>query len=178
MRGRLLLVLGDVVDARAGDVVFRLEGDDKRAEFASIVEGWEAGKLAGEAPARTLVCVADVEDYWDLLGGVLGAGEQWRAGITCVGQGEYWDAHEAWEDVWKFLGNGVLQDVLQGLIQFAAACYKTQQVAVDFGDEVKQQRGMRALLGSSARYFERAEGRVGDGVRVGFSVEVVRGALV
>src|SRR5690554_5490353 len=56
MRGRLLLVLGDVDDVRAGDVVFRLEGDNTRAEFASIVDGWEAGKLAGEAPARTLVC--------------------------------------------------------------------------------------------------------------------------
>lgn len=179
MRGRLLLVLGDVVEGRAGDVVFQLEGVDKRRALESIVEDWNAARVAGRAPARTVVFVDDGADYYDLLDSVFGASEHWREGIACLARQEYWQAHEEWEDVWKFLGGSALRDALQGLIQFAAACYKPQQVvmALESGAAGKQ-RGMGALVASAARYFRNAELLMeGTGPRPGFGFGAVQRGL-
>ena len=42
-----------------------------------------------------------------------------RAGATLFDQGRYWDAHEAWEDVWQVEPRPI-RSFYQGLIQIAA----------------------------------------------------------
>lgn len=51
-------------------------------------------------------------------------------GLTLFRTGEYWHAHEAWEDAWKRMGDGPEDDaeiVLRGLIQLAAARHAERQ---------------------------------------------------
>lgn len=49
-------------------------------------------------------------------------------GVELYEQGRFWDAHEAWEHLWREVardsGDAAL---LQGLIQCAAACLKVEQ---------------------------------------------------
>jgi hypothetical protein len=52
------------------------------------------------------------------------------AGTACFRNGDYWEAHEAWEGAWQLMGNGPEDDaeiVLRGLIQLAAAYHCRQQ---------------------------------------------------
>ena len=60
--------------------------------------------------------------------------EQWRQcepyvrGIELFNAGYYWEAHEAWEDIWKAVGReGVVGELLQGLIKLAAVGVKIRQ---------------------------------------------------
>ncbi|MDA1000421.1 MAG: DUF309 domain-containing protein [bacterium] len=48
------------------------------------------------------------------------------AGVFLFNQGEYWFAHEAWEDVWREM-EGPPRLFYQGLIQLAAGYVKLQQ---------------------------------------------------
>ncbi len=86
------------------------------------------------------------------FGGKVRVIEPWEQGIVCLEQRAYWDAHEAWEAIWTALPASALRDNLQGLIQFAAACYKPQQVRAG-KSEAGMQRGMAALLASAAGYL-------------------------
>lgn len=50
-----------------------------------------------------------------------------QKGISLFNQGNYWEAHEAWEDVWKTLSDRPEDDgeiILRGLIQFTAGLHK------------------------------------------------------
>jgi len=49
-----------------------------------------------------------------------------RRGVALFNAQQFWDAHEAWEDVWR-LELGDRRRHLQGLIQLAAAFVKLQQ---------------------------------------------------
>ena len=60
--------------------------------------------------------------------------DQWRScapyleGIDLFNAGYYWEAHEAWEAVWKAVGRqGVEGELVQGLIQLAAVGIKIRQ---------------------------------------------------
>jgi predicted metal-dependent hydrolase len=47
-------------------------------------------------------------------------------GIRLFNEGQHWHSHEAWEDVWRAMGNGPEDDaeiVLRGLIQLAAGLH-------------------------------------------------------
>lgn len=132
-----------------------------------IVEAWEAAKTAGYVPKRTEIYVYEAGLYRELLDTFFRVNEQWRKGVECLVAGEYWQAHEEWEDVWAILPESALRDALQGMIQFAAACYKPQQALAGAGMEGIQ-RGMGALVVSAAGYFRKAEaGVAGDDERAG-----------
>jgi len=47
---------------------------------------------------------------------------QLRSGISLFDAGEYWHAHEAWEDAWR-ADDAPDRDYHKGLIQLAAACW-------------------------------------------------------
>lgn len=44
-------------------------------------------------------------------------------GVRLFNERRYFEAHEAWELVWRRTPAGVEREVLQGLIQIAAACH-------------------------------------------------------
>lgn len=46
-----------------------------------------------------------------------------REGIARFNRGQFWEAHEAWEEAWQ-KESGTARIFLQGLIQLAAACHK------------------------------------------------------
>lgn len=45
-------------------------------------------------------------------------------GVELYAGGRFWDAHEAWERLWRDARDDRLRRLLQGLIQVAAALYK------------------------------------------------------
>jgi hypothetical protein len=78
-------------------------------------------------------------------------------GVDLYNQGFFWEAHEAWEGLWRAAGHDAPQRLfLQGLIQCAAACLKA---AVGDADACRRltARGLarleRANAGHSARYM-------------------------
>lgn len=60
-----------------------------------------------------------------------------KRGITLFNGGQYFEAHEAWEDAWRAETDTTTRSFLQGLIQVAAGFVKWQR---------GQPRGMAALL--------------------------------
>ncbi len=50
-----------------------------------------------------------------------------REGVALFNGGEYWESHEAWEDLWRE-GNPTERLFYQGLIQVAAGFVKIQKV--------------------------------------------------
>lgn len=49
-------------------------------------------------------------------------------GVELFNAGYYWEAHEAWEDVWKAVGRkGVVGELLKGLIKLTAVGVKVRQ---------------------------------------------------
>ena len=54
--------------------------------------------------------------------------EPYLFGVDLFNHGYWWEAHEAWEVVWKCVGRGSQPGLfLQGLIQIAAAMLKSEQ---------------------------------------------------
>ena len=58
--------------------------------------------------------------------------QEWlHAGIALFDSGRFWDAHEAWEDLWKSLGARQADPLhvrgIQGLIQCAAVLLKVEE---------------------------------------------------
>ncbi|WP_200343155.1 DUF309 domain-containing protein, partial [Rhodovibrio sodomensis] len=45
-------------------------------------------------------------------------------GVDLYNAGYYWEAHEAWEDLWRAAGDGAAAALLHGLIKLAAAGVK------------------------------------------------------
>jgi predicted metal-dependent hydrolase len=55
----------------------------------------------------------------------VGAEDAWfQQGVTAYHQGDYFEAHEMWEDLWRDTPPGIDRTFLQGLIQVAAAMHK------------------------------------------------------
>jgi hypothetical protein len=48
-----------------------------------------------------------------------------RYGVDLFNHGYFWEAHEAWEDIWRAAGDGPAGTLLHGLIKLAAAGVKT-----------------------------------------------------
>jgi len=53
-------------------------------------------------------------------------GTRFRRGVEQFNCGEFWEAHESWEAEW-LAATGERAQLLQGLIQLAAACYHVQR---------------------------------------------------
>ncbi len=52
--------------------------------------------------------------------------DEFATGLRQFDRGEYWQAHECWEQAWRMMGDTRDDDaevVLRGLIQLAAACH-------------------------------------------------------
>jgi len=112
--------------------------------LAAIRAAWEA---APSPPAETHVYVFDADSYERLV-----LGDDWQRGCAALGEGRFWDAHEAWEEIWRRLPESSGRETLQCLIQLAAACHKT----VQDGDVGAMQRGLAALIGSSRAHLAAA----------------------
>lgn len=72
------------------------------------------------------------------------ASESFRFGIDLFNHAYFWEAHEAWEVIWKALPEGPERRLVRGLIQLAAALLKM---------EVGEAEGARRLV-------ERAKGNL------------------
>lgn len=80
--------------------------------------------------------------------------ECFEAGLKLLQSGAYWEAHEAWEDLWRSLpSNSSAGLATKALIQFAAICYKPEQAAAG-RDEAGIQRGMQTLLQTARRHLD------------------------
>jgi uncharacterized protein len=54
--------------------------------------------------------------------------QEYLYGLDLFNHGYYWEAHEAWEELWHACGRtGVIADFLKGLIKFAAAGVKVRE---------------------------------------------------
>ncbi|MFQ5912671.1 MAG: DUF309 domain-containing protein [Nitrospinota bacterium] len=107
--------------------------------------------------------------------------ERAREGVALFNAREYWESHEAWEDVWRE-GNPTERFFYQGLIQVAAGFVKVQKtwhapavlnlqkglskleklenpdVPIDFEGFVRQVRAvLRKLRADGRRKFEKEE---------------------
>lgn len=70
--------------------------------------------------------------------------EAWRAGRAAYERGDYFEAHEHWEAVWRAASSSERRGY-QGLIQLAASCYKLQH---------NELRPARKLLSRAIAAFE------------------------
>lgn len=70
--------------------------------------------------------------------------EALREGQALFNQGQYFEAHEVWEDAWR-VEEGAARQLLQGLIQVAAGCHKAS---------LGEPRGAVKLLGSAVAKLE------------------------
>ena len=91
--------------------------------------------------------------------------DRYREGIDLFNQGYYWEAHEAWEDVWKVMARGGSEaQILQGLIKVAASGIKIRQGYA---------KAARSLLTQSAGHFERVMEKQNDPVVGGLRLVVL-----
>ena len=80
--------------------------------------------------------------------------EAWRYGIDLFNARYFWEAHEAWEKVWRNAPEGSRgRDVVKGLIQVAAALFK-----LHLGNEL----GARRLAGRGLEHIETAARHHGE----------------
>jgi uncharacterized protein len=68
--------------------------------------------------------------------------ERFREAVNFFNAGHYFEAHEAWEDVWRSTGEGALRRFLQGLIQAAVGLHHLHR---------KNPVGARSQLSKSIR---------------------------
>ena len=79
--------------------------------------------------------------------------DQWDRGLALLRSGDYWEAHEAWEDVWlSYPVESAARRATKALIQFAAICYKPEQAAAG-RIEKSMQRGMGRLLETATKHL-------------------------
>ena len=100
--------------------------------------------------------------------------DDWQRGIEDLAGGDFWEAHEAWEEIWRELPASAAREAMQALIQFAAACYKLDQVR-DGRQVGDMQQGMAALIGRARGHLDRADQRVAPTTT--WDREELRGAL-
>lgn len=68
-----------------------------------------------------------VRDTPDVYADPIAFPEKAREGVALFNRREYWESHEAWEDIWRE-GNPTERLFYQGLIQVAAGFVKIQKV--------------------------------------------------
>jgi hypothetical protein len=74
---------------------------------------------------------------------------QWRQGLALFEEGAFWEAHEAWEELWQMCDKQSSAGlVLRGLIQAAAACLKSVR---------DEERGVSILAARAAATLRSAE---------------------
>src|SRR5262245_41358414 len=110
------------------------------------------GHMRGHAPLD----VGDPARWWN--------GEAFRTGLTLFNHGYYWEAHEAWEAVWKALPrNGTDSLFVKGLIKLAAGGVKC----------------MEGNVAGAQRHFRRSVELINAGARTGapFDIDELRALI-
>jgi predicted metal-dependent hydrolase len=72
--------------------------------------------------------------------------ERYLFGVDLYNQGFFWEAHEAWEALWRAAEDARQELFLQGLIQCAAACLKLR---------MREPAGFASLASSGTEKLER-----------------------
>ncbi len=86
-----------------------------------------------------------------------------RRGVELFDAGYYWEAHEAWEELWHAVGRrGPTADVLRGLIKLAAAGIKVRE---------RREAGVRTHARRAAECFASAR-RQGGSHQLGLDLDV------
>ncbi len=82
--------------------------------------------------------------------------ERFQTGLNLLHDGQFWEAHESWEELWHSYPNASsARHATQALIQLAAICYKPTQAAA--GRTTKgMQRGMKRLLATARDHIQAA----------------------
>ena len=115
------------------------------------VNGHSYGVHASPACALDLASWQDCTTYMD--------------GIWLFNEGYYWEAHEAWEAIWKLMGrHGIEEQFLKGLIKVAASGIKIRQ---------GHGKAARSLLTQAAKHFENVETRYSEKVAGGIRLSVM-----
>lgn len=79
---------------------------------------------------------------------------QLQRGLKQLHTGEYWEAHEHWEQLWQSLPRpSEARRATKALIQFAAICYKPEQAAAG-RSEADMQRGTSRLLTTCRQHLD------------------------
>jgi predicted metal-dependent hydrolase len=84
---------------------------------------------------------------------VTGGGGRLEPGRAAFNRGEYWAAHELWEEVWRTL-DGAERTSVQGLIQIAAGLHHLQGGRLRPGTSLLR-KGLEKLVGGTSAPLER-----------------------
>lgn len=121
----------EVVDSDVSEFSLALQGARESADLAEgtllLLDNWRFlhGRTTILDPLRHLLRVRFFGPEVPVVFGDVG---QWRRGLALFEAGEFWEAHEAWEELWQATHKQSCAGlVLRGLIQAAAACLKSVQ---------------------------------------------------
>ena len=153
----LMRYRGEIADD--GEFASALEGRREVSDLAEgtllLLDNWRFlhGRTPVLDPSRHLLRVRFFGPEVPVVFGDVG---QWRRGLSLFEQGEFWEAHEAWEELWLLCHKESCAGlVLRGLIQAAAACLKSLR-----GEE----RGVAILAPRAAATLRSAAVSVWNGV--------------
>lgn len=121
-------------------------GVDPGVSFRIICDAW---RHCERRPDRTEVYIFEFDVYHDILTRL-----GWKEGFDHLTNGAFWDAHEAWEEIWSLLPDSPARESVQALIQIAAACHKIDQAVSR--EPASMQRGMGALIETANDHLNRA----------------------
>lgn len=87
----------------------------------------DAPHVPGKGPRPADPGAATDPDAWDGRAETLRVAGDYGWGIDLYNHGYYWEAHEAWEQLWKLApADSTQRHFLQALIQFSAAALKAR----------------------------------------------------
>ena len=149
----------ELLEADVPEFSLALEGERVSCDLAEgsllLLDNWRFlhGRTAVRDPLRHLLRVRFFGPEIPVIFGDVG---QWRRGLALFEAGEFWEAHEAWEELWQISHKPSCAGlVLRGLIQAAAACLKSVR-----GEE----RGLAILSARAAATLRSAEVSQWNGV--------------
>lgn len=138
----------EVVEADVPEFSAALQGERSSLDLAEgsllLLDNWRYlhGRSQILDPDRHLLRVRFFGPEVPVIFGDVG---QWRRGLALFEAGEFWEAHEAWEELWQISHKQSCAGlVLRGLIQAAAACLKSLQ-GQERGVEILSQRAAATL---------------------------------
>lgn len=149
----------EVLEADVPEFSLALQGERVSLDLAEgtllLLDNWRFlhGRTTILDPARHLLRVRFFGPEVPVVFGDVG---QWRQGLALFDAGEFWQAHEAWEELWQITHKPSCPGlVLRGLIQAAAACLKSSQ---------GQERGVAILAARAASTLRSAAVECWNGV--------------
>lgn len=121
---RCLEGLPDVVSS-VDVAMLRRDLDERIASLRAAADGAEGAATRESLPRVALV--ADVATWEASAPLPRPDPDAFAAGLAAYAAGEYFEAHERWEETWRTAGEPDDRQLFQGLVQIAAAMFKSQQ---------------------------------------------------